>query len=43
MALFAYEPSGLTKALAKVDPDELTPRDALELVYRLKRLAAGEG
>ena len=27
-------------ALAEVDPDQLTPRAALELVYRLRALAA---
>jgi len=26
------------EALDAIDPDELTPRDALELVYRLKKL-----
>jgi DNA mismatch repair protein MutS len=33
----------LQAALAEVDADSLSPREALELVYRLKRLAAGEG
>jgi DNA mismatch repair protein MutS len=33
----------LQAALAGVDADSLSPREALELVYRLKRLAAGEG
>jgi DNA mismatch repair protein MutS len=33
----------LKSALADVDADSLSPREALELVYRLKRLAAGEG
>jgi DNA mismatch repair protein MutS len=33
----------LQSALAEVDADSLSPRDALELVYRLKRLAAGDG
>ena len=28
----------LREALAKVNPDELTPREALELLYRLKKL-----
>lgn len=27
------------RALEAVQPDDLTPREALELVYRLKRLA----
>jgi DNA mismatch repair ATPase MutS len=26
------------EALASVNPDELTPREALELLYRLKKL-----
>jgi DNA mismatch repair protein MutS len=36
MALFAYEPSGLTKALSSVDPDELSPREALDLLRKWK-------
>ena len=28
----------LREALEKINPDDLTPRDALELLYRLKRL-----
>ncbi|HZB93690.1 MAG TPA: DNA mismatch repair protein MutS [Stellaceae bacterium] len=32
------EPSALDAALAAIDPDALTPREALELVYRLKAL-----
>jgi len=35
------EPSGLVAALAKVDPDTLSPREALEALYQLKRLAEG--
>ena len=35
-------PDPLNAALADVDADSLTAREALELVYRLKRLAAGE-
>ena len=31
------------KALAEVLPDTLTPKDALELIYRLKALTDGEG
>ena len=31
--------SEVEKALAELNPDELTPREALELVYRLKALA----
>jgi DNA mismatch repair protein MutS len=29
----------LTAALAKLDPDALTPREALDALYQLKRLA----
>jgi DNA mismatch repair protein MutS len=32
------EPDPLRSALEKVNPDELTPREALELLYRLKKL-----
>jgi DNA mismatch repair protein MutS len=32
-------PSEVEKTLEALDPDDLTPREALELVYRLKRLA----
>lgn len=41
----AEEPAAdaLQAALAEVDADSLSPREALDLVYRLKRLAAGEG
>ncbi len=35
----APEPSALEVALAAVDPDALTPREALEALYRLKSLA----
>lgn len=35
------EPSPVEKLLAEIDPDELTPKAALELVYRLKALLAG--
>jgi DNA mismatch repair protein MutS len=34
-------PAPVAAALAAVHPDELTPKAALELVYRLKSLAAG--
>jgi DNA mismatch repair protein MutS len=34
------EPDPLHAALGEVEPDTLTPREALELVYRLKRLQA---
>jgi DNA mismatch repair protein MutS len=33
----------LAAALAEVDPDSLTPREALETLYRLKRLASEQG
>ncbi|HEY7005026.1 MAG TPA: DNA mismatch repair protein MutS [Sphingomicrobium sp.] len=33
-------PDPLTVALDEIDPDSLTPREALEHLYRLKRLAA---
>ncbi len=32
--------SELEKALGDIQPDELSPKDALELIYQLKRLAA---
>jgi len=31
------EPSALERALAGINPDELTPKEALEVLYRLKR------
>jgi DNA mismatch repair protein MutS len=34
------EPDPIHEALAELDCDELTPREALELLYRFKRLAA---
>jgi DNA mismatch repair protein MutS len=34
------DPSPLEEALAKVNPDELTPKEALELLYQLRRLLA---
>jgi DNA mismatch repair protein MutS len=36
-------PDPLLEALAGVDADALSPREALDLVYRLKRLAAEQG
>ena len=33
-------PDPVHAALAEVEPDALAPREALELVYRLKKLAA---
>ena len=38
----APAPSPLSRAVAAVDPDGLTPKAALELLYELKRLAAEE-
>ena len=35
----ASRPDALTQKLAGVFPDELTPRDALSLVYELKKLS----
>ena len=35
------EPSALVQALDAVDPDALSPREALEALYRLKALAKG--
>jgi DNA mismatch repair protein MutS len=35
------EPSAVEATLGAVNPDELTPKQALELLYRLKGLAAG--
>jgi DNA mismatch repair protein MutS len=32
------EPDKVTSALAEIDPDRLTPREALEALYRLKAL-----
>jgi DNA mismatch repair protein MutS len=37
----AAEPSKIDKAVAEIDPDALSPREALELVYRLKGLHTG--
>jgi DNA mismatch repair protein MutS len=34
------EPSALEQALAAIDPDRLTPREALEALYRLKALTS---
>jgi DNA mismatch repair protein MutS len=36
--LFAAAPSAAQDALAALDPDELTPKQALEALYRLKAL-----
>ena len=37
----AAGPSPLEAALREVNADELSPKDALELIYRLKRLLEG--
>ena len=34
--------TGVVDALAAIDPDRLAPRDALDALYRLKRIAGGE-
>ena len=36
--LFASGPSPVERRLAGIDPDQLTPREALDLVYALKKL-----
>ena len=36
-------PDALAAMLAAIDPDSLTPREALEALYRLKKLAAEQG
>ncbi len=38
MGLFSAAPSPLEEELKKVDPDQLTPREALEVLYRLIEL-----
>ena len=38
MGLFAAPRSALAEALESLDPDELTPRQALEALYRLRQL-----
>jgi DNA mismatch repair protein MutS len=37
-----HGPDPVTAALEAIDPDRLTPREALEKLYELKRLAAAE-
>ncbi|HVH37179.1 MAG TPA: hypothetical protein VM757_01150, partial [Sphingomicrobium sp.] len=39
----APPPDGLMKELTALEPDSLTPRQALEELYRLKRLASEQG
>jgi len=38
IGLFAPVPSAAQEALAALEPDELTPKQALEALYRLKSL-----
>ena len=38
LGLFAAPPSAVARALEDIDPDALTPREALEALYRLKHL-----
>jgi DNA mismatch repair protein MutS len=51
LPLFSYEPrepppapppDELRTALMALDPDAMSPRDALEALYKLKRLINGE-
>ena len=47
LPLFAARPSGprnspVEEALNNLDPDRLSPREALEELYRLRRIARGE-
>jgi DNA mismatch repair protein MutS len=36
----APEQSAVDKALGTIDPDALTPREALDALYRLKKMSA---
>ena len=38
----ARKSSAAEEALAALDPDRMTPREALEELYRLRRLAKGD-
>ena len=38
----ALEPSELEKVISRFSPDDLSPRDALELIYKLKKLAKSQ-
>ena len=38
----AKGPSAVEEALAGIEPDQLTPKQALEEIYRLRRLARGD-
>jgi DNA mismatch repair protein MutS len=37
------KPDALAAAISKIDPDSLSPREALETLYRLKRLESEQG
>ena len=37
------EPDALAEALAALNPDEMSPREALEALYALKAKAGGKG
>ncbi len=37
------EPSPVERALAQIDPDALSPREALDVLYQLKKAAAASG
>jgi DNA mismatch repair protein MutS len=39
LSLFPSQSHPLVETLADIDPDRLNPRQALELLYRLKELA----
>ncbi|UGB37301.1 DNA mismatch repair protein MutS [Frateuria soli] len=39
LGLFAEQPSAVEQALKDIDPDAMSPREALEALYRLKTLA----
>jgi DNA mismatch repair protein MutS len=38
LGLFATRPSPVDEAMRDVDPDAMTPREALDVLYRLKKL-----
>jgi DNA mismatch repair protein MutS len=38
-----HGPSALDKAMQDIDPDALSPREALDLIYQLKKLAGTTG
>ncbi len=40
VAIESVASSALNTAIAALDPDELSPREALEMLYRLKKLSA---